>query len=83
MAAVDYPLWKILVVNFFARAVRFTILALLAIKFGTAVLRIARSAAFQWSMITFILICFVASGISIWRWWQNTRPQQKQGDRHA
>lgn len=74
-AAVDYPLWKILTVNFFARGVRFTILALLALRFGSAVLRIARSAAFKWTMVIFILLCFLASGISIWHWWQRSRTQ--------
>src|SRR6185312_7785957 len=46
-AAIDYPLWKILVVNFFSRSIRFTILSVLAIKFGSAVLSIAKSAPFE------------------------------------
>lgn len=74
-AAVDYPLWRILVINFFVRALRFTILAVLALKFGSAVMRIARSAPFQWTMFVFILLCFIASGISIWHWWHKSRTQ--------
>ena len=74
-AAVDYPIWKILTVNFFARAVRFTILAILAIKFGSAVLRIAKSAPFQWTMIIFVVLCFAASGFSLVQWWRRSRPQ--------
>jgi len=74
VAAVDYPIWKILVVNFFARGIRFTILAYLALRFGSAVLRIARSDPFEWTMIIFILACFIATGFSIWNWWRKTRP---------
>jgi membrane protein YqaA with SNARE-associated domain len=76
-AAIDYPLWKILTINFFARGLRFTILALLALKFGSSVLRIAKSAPFEWAMIIFILLCFAASGFSIWGWWQRSRIKTK------
>jgi membrane protein YqaA with SNARE-associated domain len=72
VAAVDYPLWKILVVNFFSRGIRFTILALLAIKFGSAVIRVGRSAPFEWAMIIFVLLCFIASGFSLWNWWRKS-----------
>lgn len=68
VAAVDYPIWRILVFTFIARAVRFTVLAILAVEFGKAVTRIAKSAPFQWAMIVFIALCAVASGFSIWRW---------------
>jgi membrane protein YqaA with SNARE-associated domain len=68
VAAVDYPIWRILVFTFIARAVRFTALAVLAFEFGKAVTRIAKSAPFQWAMIVFIALCAVASGFSIWRW---------------
>lgn len=77
VAAVDYPLWKILTVNFFARAVRFTILALLALRFGAAVMRIARSAPFQWTMIIFVIVCFAASGFSLVQWWRHSRARHK------
>jgi membrane protein YqaA with SNARE-associated domain len=68
VGALNYPVWRIVAVNFVARGIRFTILAFLALKFGKAVLEIARSPAFEWSMIVFIAICVVASAFSIRHW---------------
>jgi len=75
VAAIDYPIWRIMVFNFCARALRFAVLAVLAVKFGGTVLSIARTPAFEWSMIVFIALCVVASVFSIWRWWRQTRPK--------
>jgi membrane protein YqaA with SNARE-associated domain len=77
VAAVNYPIWRILIINFFSRGVRFAILAILALKFGSAVLRIAHSAPFEWSMIIFILLCFTASGFSVWQWWHKGHSHRK------
>jgi len=63
VGAVDYPIWRILAVNFLARATRFTVLALLALHYGRAVLSVAQSEPFRWSMFVFIMVCLVASGI--------------------
>lgn len=68
VAAVDYPIWRILVFTFLARAARFSVLAILAIEFGKQVIRITKSTPFQLAMIVFIALCAVASGFSIWRW---------------
>jgi membrane protein YqaA with SNARE-associated domain len=73
VSALDYPTWRILLFNFLARALRFTVLALLALKFGKQVLRIARSAPFEWSMAIFIGLCLVASAISVWHWLRKPR----------
>lgn len=78
VAAIDYPLWRLLVVNFFARGVRFAILAVLAIKFGRAVLNIAKSEPFEWTMIVFIALCVAGSAYSLWHWWRKTRRDKKQ-----
>jgi membrane protein YqaA with SNARE-associated domain len=67
-AALHYPLWRLLLVNFFARAVRFTLLSLLAIQFGHQVLRVAASAPFEWTMTTFIALCVIASVFSVVHW---------------
>jgi membrane protein YqaA with SNARE-associated domain len=76
VAAVDYPIWRILVINFLARGVRFAILAVLALRFGPTVLRIARSEPFEWSMFAFIMLCFVATGFSILHWWRKSRTKK-------
>ncbi|MGB8480348.1 MAG: hypothetical protein WCE63_16180 [Acidobacteriaceae bacterium] len=72
-SALGYSLWRVATINFVSRAVRFTVLGLLAIKFGTAILRIAKSPAFVWSMVVFIALCLIASGFSIRHWVHSTR----------
>ena len=72
-SAMGYSLWRLLAINFVSRAIRFTVLGFLAIKFGTEVLRIAHSPAFFWSMVVFIVLCLVASAFSIWHWVRSTR----------
>ena len=67
-SVLHYPLWRLLLVNFFSRAVRFTLLSLLAIRFGHQVLDVANSAAFEWTMIVFIAPCIIASAFSIVHW---------------
>jgi membrane protein YqaA with SNARE-associated domain len=83
--ALAYPLWRIGVTNFIARAVRFTILALLALRYGRLVLHIARSAPFEWSVLVFALLCLVASGFSLARWLQRQEPhgQKQKGQTRA
>lgn len=73
VATFDYPIWRILIFNFFARAARFAVLAILAIEFGKAVMGIVKSAPFEWAMIVFIALCAIASIFSIWRWLHRTR----------
>lgn len=77
VAVVDYPIWRILIFTFIARAARFTILAILAVEFGKAVTRIAKSTPFQLGMIIFIALCAVASGFSIWRWLRKRHEKEK------
>jgi membrane protein YqaA with SNARE-associated domain len=66
--ALDYPLPRILLVNFLARAARFAILAWLALRFGHQVLAVAQSAAFRWSMVGFILLCLALTAFSLVKW---------------
>ncbi len=72
-SALGYSLWRVATINFVSRAVRFCVLGLLAIKFGTAILRVAKSPAFVWSMVVFIALCLIASAFSIWHWFHSTR----------
>jgi membrane protein YqaA with SNARE-associated domain len=72
-SALNCSLGRILTVNFFARAARFTVLAFLALKFGRHVLRIAQTAPFRWTMVAFIFICLVGSALSIWNWVRKPR----------
>ena len=72
-AALDYPLWRILLINFFARALRFTLLSFLAIRFGREIIQVANSPAFKWTMILFIALCLVGSTFSIAAWLRKPR----------
>ncbi len=76
-SAMGYSLWRLLAINFVSRAIRFTVLGFLAIKFGTEVLRIAKSPAFVWSMVAFIVLCLGASAFSIWHWVRSSRSGKK------
>lgn len=67
-AALGYPLWKMLLINFLARAARFAILSMLAVKFGRHILRIVQSPRFEWAMAAFIVLCIFASAFSAARW---------------
>jgi membrane protein YqaA with SNARE-associated domain len=72
-AVLGYPMRRVLLINFLARLVRFTLLALLALRFGGAVLHVAQSQPFEWTMIVFIALCAVASGFSIAHWVRKPR----------
>ena len=72
-AALQYSRARLLALNFAGRALRFTIIGILALVFGRAVLQITQSAAFRWSMTALIMLCLVGSGISIWHWIAHTR----------
>jgi membrane protein YqaA with SNARE-associated domain len=73
-SALGYSLWRVAAINFVARAVRFTVLGFLALKFGTAILHIAKSPAFVWSMVVFIALCIIATTFSIWHWVHSSHP---------
>lgn len=74
-AALDYPIWRLLTVNFLARATRFALLSWLAVTFGQQVLAIAKSQPFEWGMAAFIFLCVVGSAFSLWRWFRRSRAQ--------
>lgn len=81
VAAVDYPVWRILAVNFCSRALRFTILALLAIQFGRQVLNIAHTSAFEWTMVVLIGLCVIASAFSVWQWWHKAHSRTNSNEK--
>jgi membrane protein YqaA with SNARE-associated domain len=72
-SALGYPRSRLLWMVWLVRAARFTVIGLLAMKFGPVILRIADSPAFKWSMAAFIAICIIGSAISIANWIRKTR----------
>jgi membrane protein YqaA with SNARE-associated domain len=73
-SAFQYARVRLLAVIFFARAVRFTLLGLLALWLGRQVIRIINSEQFNWYMGGFILVCAVGSAVQVFRWIQRSRP---------
>jgi hypothetical protein len=67
-SALGYPRLRLLWTVAASRAVRFTILSLLAIRYGRTILHIANSDAFKWTMIVFSVLCIVGSVLSILKW---------------
>lgn len=72
-AALKYPIWRLLTINFFARSVRFTLLSILALRFGRQILNVAKSTPFEWGMAVFIGLCIIASALSIVHWLRKPR----------
>jgi len=73
-AALQYPRKRLLGVVAATRFVRFSIDGLLAVFFGTRILRWAQTPAFIYAMIALIVISIIASAISIYRWIRRSRP---------
>jgi membrane protein YqaA with SNARE-associated domain len=72
-SALKYPRLRLFLLNWIARAVRFTIIGFLALEFGRQVISVANSAAFRYTIIGFVILCLIGSGFSIWNWIRHTR----------
>ena len=67
-SAFQYPKVRLLGYVFAARAVRFTLIGLAAIRFGRGILRMANSPEFVWFVVGFSALCIIGSTLSIMRW---------------
>jgi len=72
-SAFQYPKLRLLGYVFFARAVRFILIGLAAIKFGRRILRIANSLEFTWFVVGFSSLCIIGSTLSVMRWIRMSR----------
>lgn len=72
-SALGYPRRRLILTVGLSRAVRFTILSLLAIRFGRQILHVVNLPAFKWTMVGFIVICLIASVFSIANWVRSSR----------
>lgn len=82
-SALGYPRLRLLWTVAGSRAVRFTILALLAVKFGRTLLHIANSQGFKRTMVGFSIVCIVGSVFSILKWVRSSRPEKKKAEREG
>lgn len=67
-SALGYPRQRLLWTVALSRAVRFTVLSLLAIKFGRAILHVMNTDAFKWTMVGFAVLCVIGSVFSVAKW---------------
>ena len=72
-SAFAYPRPRLLGLVFVSRAVRFTIVGLLAIRFGSDILRIARAPETTWIMLGFIALCTIGSAFQVTQWVRRSR----------
>lgn len=67
-SALQYPRIRLLAVVFVSRSLRFFLIGLAALHYGRGILRIARSAGFEWFMIGFTVVCLIGSTVSVSKW---------------
>ncbi len=72
-SAFEYPRQRLLGLVFAIRSVRFTIVGLLAIRYGRQILRIARAPETNWIMLGFILLCMLGSAFQVTKWVRRSR----------
>jgi drug/metabolite transporter (DMT)-like permease len=72
-AAFQYPRKRLLSVIAASRFVRFSIDGLLAILFGTRIIRWTRAPEFLYVMVGLIVISLIGSALSIYSWIRGSR----------
>jgi membrane protein YqaA with SNARE-associated domain len=72
-AALQYPRKRLLTVVGVTRMVRFTLVGMLALKFGERIQTWAENLVVQRLLLALILICTVGSVISVYRWIRRSR----------
>lgn len=76
-SALKYSRARLLIFNWFGRAIRFTVIGILAVKFGGAVISVAKSDAFRYAMFAFVALCLAGSIFSVWNWIRHTRSRRQ------
>lgn len=72
-SAFAYPRPRLLGLVFVARSIRFTMVGLLAIRFGSDILRIAKAPETTWIMLGFIALCLIGSAFQVMQWVRRSR----------
>ena len=76
-SALGYARKKILTIVAVCRAIRFSILSLLAIKYGEAIMRVINTPAFKWTVGAFGVLCLIMSAFTIAKWVKTSRSRTK------
>jgi membrane protein YqaA with SNARE-associated domain len=72
-SAFNYPRWRLLVIVWVSRAVRFSAVGFLAIVFGRRILWFVKTNVFLALISLLIIACLVGSAISLYRWIRQSR----------
>jgi len=72
-AAFQYSRRRMLAIVAATRLLRFVVLGLLALRFGTHILKWSRNPAVQGFLLVLILVCIVGSILSVYTWIRRTR----------
>ncbi len=72
-SAFAYPRPRLLGLVFITRAIRFTVVGWLAIRFGGDILRIAKAPETTWIMVGFIVLCIAGSTFQVLEWIRRSR----------
>jgi membrane protein DedA with SNARE-associated domain len=72
-AAFQYPRARLLAILAGARFARFSLVGLLAIFYGRAILRLANEPSVQYTLIALVVISIIGSALSIARWIRRSR----------
>ena len=82
-SALQYSRRRLLVVTGAARMARFTTLAVLALVFGSVILRWAQNEVVQVSLIGLLVLCVAGSVISVTGWVRRSRAANRRANRPA
>jgi membrane protein YqaA with SNARE-associated domain len=72
-SAFAYPRLRLLGIVLTARAIRFALIGLLAIRFGRGIQRIASAPETTWIMLGFVALCAIGSAFQILKWVRRSR----------
>ena len=72
-SAFEYPRGRLLGLVFVTRSVRFTVVGLLAIRYGRQILSIATLPQTEWMMLAFIALCAAGSAYQVAQWVRRSR----------
>jgi membrane protein YqaA with SNARE-associated domain len=67
-AALQYPRWRMIAVLLSARMLRFSIIGILGISFGPAILKLAERPEVKYTLVGLLLVCIAGSTVSIVGW---------------
>jgi len=76
-SALQFSRYRMLAITGVARMVRFTVLGILALRFGPRILTWAKNPVLQGALIGLIAVCIFGSIFSVWGWIKRSRKKEQ------